>query len=192
MSTSATSKLRFLPPNTKSVLQPLDQGVICALKAGYRKCLVQWLLANLRTRRKLKTDQENQLQIAFVIVDSISGEAAASLSDNNDGPLKKLDLLSQLSEFPGAVCGGTAAADFMYVDDDVVTSRELVDKSNCEDSMSSDPPTCSNALHTLSLLCCHCASREGCWITCTEALDKIKKNVSKMKKQKKIRDYFSH
>ena len=30
-----TIDLFFLPPNTTSVLQPMDQGVICSLKARY-------------------------------------------------------------------------------------------------------------------------------------------------------------
>ena len=33
-------KVVFLPPNATSRLQPMDQGVIHALKAGYRKKLL--------------------------------------------------------------------------------------------------------------------------------------------------------
>jgi hypothetical protein len=40
-------KLLFLPPNTSSVCQPLDLGVIKALKAQYRKKLLRHILANL-------------------------------------------------------------------------------------------------------------------------------------------------
>ncbi|KAH8032488.1 hypothetical protein HPB51_025941 [Rhipicephalus microplus] len=54
--TSCNIQLCFSPPNTTSVLQPLDQGIICALKSGYRKCLVERLLQNLRVGRELKID----------------------------------------------------------------------------------------------------------------------------------------
>jgi hypothetical protein len=37
-------KLIFLPANTTSVIEPLDQGTIAAVKAHYRWLLVRWLL----------------------------------------------------------------------------------------------------------------------------------------------------
>lgn len=49
-------KLRFLPPNPTSDLQPLDKRVIHSLKAGDRKRLVGRLLQNLRVGRELKID----------------------------------------------------------------------------------------------------------------------------------------
>lgn len=46
-------ELIFLPPNTTSVTQPMDQGVIRALKAKYRSLAVRKQLANLEKGKQL-------------------------------------------------------------------------------------------------------------------------------------------
>ena len=44
-------KLVFLPPNTTSVSQPMDQGIIRCLKANYRKRVVKLILRSLDSNR---------------------------------------------------------------------------------------------------------------------------------------------
>ena len=46
-------KLVFLPPNSTSVSQPMDQGIIRCLKAHYRKRLVKLLLRSLDSNKPL-------------------------------------------------------------------------------------------------------------------------------------------
>ena len=49
----------FLPPNTTSVIQPLDQGTIMAFKAHYRRQHIRWLVDEIDKGKdgdKLKVD----------------------------------------------------------------------------------------------------------------------------------------
>ena len=45
--------LIFLPPNTTSVLQPMDQGVIRSLKAHYRKKVVRLCIEAVESNKPL-------------------------------------------------------------------------------------------------------------------------------------------
>lgn len=102
------TKFCFMPSNTTPVLQPLNQDVVHALKAGYRKYLMQRLLVSLCTRREPKIDllaAKTMLNVSRNDVKEVSrndvkeettqncfyhcglctpGEAGASSSDNND------------------------------------------------------------------------------------------------------------
>ena len=60
-------KLYFLPPNTTSKTQPIDQGVICSFKAKYCKNVVQKIIQsveNRRTPRKILLRQEMQMLVS--------------------------------------------------------------------------------------------------------------------------------
>jgi hypothetical protein len=57
-------KIIFLPANTTSVVQPLDQGIIAALKAHYRLQLVQWSL-NEASKPERASEILKKLQPSF-------------------------------------------------------------------------------------------------------------------------------
>lgn len=66
--------LVFLPPDTTSVLQPMDQGIIRALKTNFRKNLVLKLIANVdeRSNSDEKHYQISVLDAILMIYDSWS------------------------------------------------------------------------------------------------------------------------
>ena len=46
-------KVLFLPPNTTSILQPMDQGIIHTLKWHYRARVVRRMLCNIASERDI-------------------------------------------------------------------------------------------------------------------------------------------
>ena len=48
-------KLIFLPPNTTSHTQPMDQGIIRSLKAKYRSLAVRKLISALEKKERIPT-----------------------------------------------------------------------------------------------------------------------------------------
>ena len=52
-------KVYFLPPNTTSVIQPMDQGIIAAFKCYYRKLIISFS-SNWR-ERKVWTNQNKAI-----------------------------------------------------------------------------------------------------------------------------------
>ena len=99
-------KLVFLPPNTTSVSQPMDQGVIRCLKAHYRKRLVKLILRSLDSNKPLpKVSLLTALQLLVSAWNKVSqitivncfkkakiSEKDQTIAINNeDGPLKEIN-----------------------------------------------------------------------------------------------------
>ena len=64
--------LKFLPPNTTSHLQPLDQGIIRAFKARYRKHMLRYLVCRIEV-----ADNATELCKQLTLLDAINWLASA-------------------------------------------------------------------------------------------------------------------
>ena len=99
-------KLVFLPPNTTSVTQPMNQGVIRCLKAHYKKRLVKLILRSLDSNKPLpKVSLLTTLQLLVSAWNEVSqttivnwfNEAKISEKDqtiaisDEDDPFKEID-----------------------------------------------------------------------------------------------------
>lgn len=123
---SGDIKVEFLPPNTTSVLQPMDQQVLQTLKRGYRKKLLTRLVEeqrNLTIPEKLK--EVNVKNVIYWVSDAwdevsvgvlqkswknIWPDFSMESTQNDDEPERELNNIKQLiNEIPG--CEGDTVED---------------------------------------------------------------------------------
>jgi len=138
-------KLIFLPPNTTSVTQPMDQGVIRCLKAHYRKRLVKLILCNLDSNKplpkislitalQLLVSAWNEVSKATIVncfrKSKISEKDQKNAVNDEDDPFKEMsEELQNLREKDSSlVPENLTAEDFASMDDVVVsTASHLTD-----------------------------------------------------------------
>ena len=72
-------KLYFLPPNTTSKTQPMDQGVIRSLKAKYRKNVVRKIIQSVEKKKSfLKILLLHQMQMLVSVWDALSTQTVVN------------------------------------------------------------------------------------------------------------------
>ena len=138
-------KLIFLPPNTTSVTQPMEQGVIRCLKAHYRKRLVKLILCNLDSNKplpkislitalQLLVSAWNEVSKATIVncfrKSKISEKDQKNAVNDEDDPFKEMsEELQNLREKDSSlVPENLTAEDFASMDDVVVsTASHLTD-----------------------------------------------------------------
>ena len=138
-------KLIFLPPNTTSVTQPMDQGVIWCLKAHYSKRLVKLILCNLDSNKplpkislitalQLLVSAWNEVSKATIVncfrKSKISEKDQKNAVNDEDDPFKEMsEELQNLREKDSSlVPENLTAEDFASMDDVVVsTASHLTD-----------------------------------------------------------------
>lgn len=127
-------KIEFLPPNTTSVLQPCDQGIIRAFKARYRKMLLQHIIVKMNetsTASELIKSVDMLHAISWIVKAWNSTEtdtikkcfARCGFTNDTDTELST-DVISEnieLSDLIKHVTGETDITDDDYVmhDDDI-------------------------------------------------------------------------
>lgn len=138
-------KLIFLPPNTTSVTQPMDQGVIRCLKAHYRKRLVKLILCNLDSNKplpkislitalQLLVSAWNEVSKATIVncfrKSKISEKDQTNAVNDEDDPFKEMseELQNLRKKDSSLVPENLTAKDFACIDDVVVsTASHLTD-----------------------------------------------------------------
>ena len=99
----------YLPPNTTSVVQPCDQGVIRSLKAAYRHSLVKWQYGKFKELKQLLDAHKTNAQAAHA---SSSGQpltAQAASASSSQQPLTARAASASSSQQPVIAQPGTAS-----------------------------------------------------------------------------------
>jgi len=140
-------KLVFLPPNTTSVTQPMDQGVIRNLKLHYRKLVIQKKIRAIDTKTEFVISVLDALRMLNHAWSNVTSTTIANCyrhagfqlpTDNthSDGEDEVDDdiPLSRLFQL-GLASGGVE--EYTAVDDNLVTSAEMTNDDIVEDIISS-------------------------------------------------------
>ena len=149
-------KLVFPPPNTTSVSQPMDQGLIRCLKANYRKRLVKLILRSLDSNKPLpKVSLLTALQLLASAWNKVSQATIvncfkkAKISDKDqtiaindeDDPFKEINGdLQELREKDSSLVPECMTAENFTSADDAVITREskLTDEEILEEATKID------------------------------------------------------
>ena len=154
-------QLVFLPPDTSSVLQPMDQGVIRRLKVHYRGRVVRRLcraLDKMKTLPKISILQAMKILVssweavsAQTIVNcfrkaGITPEAQNATITDADDPFSDLkESLQQLHYiYPDMVPEGVTQKNLIDVDKEIITTALMITDDDILRSVTTNQPEQSN------------------------------------------------
>jgi hypothetical protein len=129
-------RLSWFPPNTTSVSQPIDQGVIKCVKLNYRKLIMRSLLANMNAASSA-TDLAKSISVLYAViwiaeatkqvspqtVQRCSQKATFSTSDLNEKETNKNNIQGLQESLDQATYENVAAE--YYLNIDIETETEV-------------------------------------------------------------------
>ena len=156
-------QLIFLPPNTTSVLQPRDQGIIQTLKTHYRKRVLRKLIA------LIESHGDNKFHLKLTVLDVITMAAAAwdkvkpktiencfrhagfvTSADTTTEPIKDTDAPERMeveqlfSELKNAIPVEQSVDEYLAVDEKFQDTREEMAMEQIVTSVQDTPAVAAN------------------------------------------------
>lgn len=146
-------KVLFLPPSTTSILQPLDQGIIHAVKRHYRARVVRRMLCNIASERDINVNILEAMQMFSAawralkeeIIANCFRKAGVVYAEDDITESEVLDdaeteenwkRLCEKLDVPTSV----NLTDYVNVDCDVIVQKEITDDEIVADIMSDGNP----------------------------------------------------
>lgn len=151
-------KVEFLPPNTTSKLQPLDQGIIKNFKVYYRAEVVSRLLNNLEEGKDYRINILDAMNIADRAWNNVSCStirncfATCGFYENIQVQSNICDAIIPTTDEWNRACGDSENVsfdDFIHLDDDVavigmLTEDEIINNNIQSDESDNDDNTVNN------------------------------------------------
>lgn len=213
-------ELLFLPPNTSSKIQPMDQGIIRSLKSHYRKDFIRQYILALDNNEKFAVsvlDAVRMLNKSWQCVTKATikncfrhaGLSSEEYDDEENMPLSEWLKMCNIEQLNS----NTDIDSYVSVDDDVITSEMpsdsdivsevsmVISENNESDDSEGDEkneepiPKTSDALNAIKILTrffeFHSVNSETIQKPIIDMEDAIYKISFSERKQQKITDYFS-
>lgn len=128
-------RLMFLPPNTTSVLQPLDKGIIRSLKCSYRKRLVTQLVFDMSQRQPTAINMKTTLTMLYGSWNDVRQSTIRNCFVDAgfvlpSDEVRPEDPVEQLDETPWdrLTLPDITFEDFVSADDNLAVAPELTDQ----------------------------------------------------------------
>jgi len=96
--TLSNIKLQFLPPNTTSLIQPLDQGVIRAFKENYRKLILRRIINEFEKKKTFNLKDINVLDAIYWVAKAWDEVKSSTISKCFKNSGFDLDLVEEDKE----------------------------------------------------------------------------------------------
>ncbi|KAK7586132.1 hypothetical protein V9T40_004008 [Parthenolecanium corni] len=178
-------RLVFLPPNTTSVMQPMDQGVVKCLKGHYRKLLVLRMIADMELKKETVINILDAILMLHQSWTEISSSTIANCFRNSGlcgkaptPALADFEIADELATILPLVSTSISGNEYSAIDDKIITAEILSDEEivadvqkkgeineNAEDEADDEdafgsPPTVAEARSALTTLLQYCIVNE--------------------------------
>jgi hypothetical protein len=132
-------KLVFFPPNTTSILQPLDQGIIKNFKLNYRKILISKMLQAFEMKSQFQVSMLDALHLIKQAWDSVTANTVKNSFNHSkvvskaDSPQIAMNIEDEMRFIlkcaPELFRSDGDVRTFFNIDENIISKEEVIEES---------------------------------------------------------------